>query len=216
MTAQHLYDIGRGQKALDEAFSKRLVHNGLSKENIEKTLQHLNEHSIADQKGVLQHIDWEGWQQHNRKTYDDFSLALERFTRDGIQDHNIGETMPWMHTTSGKIIAELRTFNLVGYAKQFLKNVHYHDRTSAMIFMTGFVGESLAYAIQTSLNYAHDPEALAKRLSADAIAKAAVKGHECSLGYVEAQNAAHIYCHEPRGILDADQADVTVLSAANA
>lgn len=174
MTAQHLYDIGRGQKVLDEAFSKRLVHNGISKENIEKTLQHLNEHSIADPKGVLQQIDWEGWQQSNRKTYDDFSLALERFTRDGIQDHNIGETMPWMHTTSGKILAELRTFNLVGHAKQFLKNVHYHDRTSAMIFMTGFVGESLAYAVQTSLNYAHDPEALAKRLSADAIAKAAV------------------------------------------
>ncbi|MDP1870313.1 MAG: hypothetical protein Q8K61_01685 [Gallionella sp.] len=174
MTAQHLYDIAAGKKVLDAAFSERLIHNGISKESIKEVLSHLNEHAIADQKGVLQHIDWEGWQQANRKTYDDFTLALERFTRDGIQDHNIGETMPWMHTTSGKIIAELRTFNLVGYAKQFLKNVHYHDRTSAMIFMTGFVGESLAYVVQTSLNYAHDPDALAKRLSSDAIARAAV------------------------------------------
>lgn len=174
MVSQHLYDIAAGKKTMDEGFTKRLINNGIDKENIPATLADLNKHSIADAKGVLQTVDWEHWQQTSPKTYDDFTLAMERFTRDGIQDHNIGETMPWMHTTHGKIIAELKTFSLVAHSKQFLKNVHYHDRTAAMIFMTSFVGEALAYSVQSSLNYAHDPDKLAKRLSADRIAKAAV------------------------------------------
>lgn len=174
MVSQHLYDIGRGSKAMDKGFEDRLVHNGIDRASIKETLQHLTDHSISDSRGVLQQIDWEGWQQANPKTYNNFSLALERFTRDGIQDHNVGETMPWMHTETGKIMAELRTFMLVGHSKQFLKNAHYHDRTAAVVFMTSFIGECLAYSVQSSLNYAHDPAALSKRLSADAIAKAAI------------------------------------------
>lgn len=180
-TTQHLYDIARGQKELDAGFADRLVHNGIDRGRIKEVLEHLKEHSIADERGVVQHIDWEGWQQEAPRTFNDFSLALERFTRDGIQDHNIGETMPWMHTETGKIIAELRTFSLVGHAKQFLKNVHYHDRTSAMIFMTSFVGECLAYSVQQSMNYAHDPQALSEKLAADKVWKAAI-GRMGSLG----------------------------------
>lgn len=174
-TVQHLYDIGAGKKTLDAGFTQRLVHNGIDQAHIKATLDDLKAHSIADPSGVVQSIDWEGWQQANRKTYEDFSLALERFTRDGIQDHNIGETMPWMHTTTGKIIAELRTFNLVAHSKQFLKNAHYHDRTSAMVFMTSFVGEALAYSVQSSINFAHNPTELDRRLTTEAIAKAALQ-----------------------------------------
>jgi len=172
---QHLFDISVGKNKMDAGFIERLVGQGIDSANIKATLADLNSHTIADQKGVVQHIDWEGWQQHDPKTYGDFSLAIERFTRDGIQDHNIGETMPWMHTTTGKIIGELRTFMMVAHAKQFLKNVHYRDRTAAMVFTTGFVGEMLAYSLQTSLNFAHNQEELNKRLTGDRIAKAAIQ-----------------------------------------
>lgn len=175
LTVQHLFDIARGQKKLDEAFSKRLVGQGIDEANIKATLDDLKTYSIADQRGVVQHVDWENWQQANRKTYDDFTLAMERFTRDGIQDQNIGETIHWMHSQLGKIVGELRTFSAVGHAKQFLKNVHYRDRTSAMVFATSFVGECLAYAVQTSINYGHNSEELNKRLTAERISKAAIQ-----------------------------------------
>ena len=174
-TVQHLYDIAHGKKKLDADFTKRIVGQGIDEANIRATLDDLKQFTIGDSKGVVQQIDWEGWQQHNQKTYDDFSLALERFTRDGIQDQNIGETIHWMHSVTGKIAGELRTFMAVGHAKQFLKNVHYRDRTSAMVFATSFVGECLAYSLQTSLNYSHNPEELNKRLTAEKISKAAIQ-----------------------------------------
>lgn len=172
---QHLYDIGAGKKDLDPGLTQRLVHNGIDKDNIKTTLADLNKYSVVDERGVVKSIDWENWKQENSKTYGDFTLAMERFSRDGIQDHNIGETMPWMHTTTGKIIAELKTFNLVAHAKQFLKNVHYQDRTSAMVFMTSFVGEAMTYSLQTAMNYAHNKDELDKRLTPERISKAAIQ-----------------------------------------
>ena len=175
MVVQHLYDIAAGSKSLDRGLEERLIHNGIDKANMKEVLQDINKHVISDTRGVVQQINWEEWADANRKTYDQFSLAIERFTRDAIQDHNIGETMPWMHTTLGKIIAELRTFNLVAHSKQFLKNVHYHDRMSAMVFMTSFVGECLAYSIQQAMNYAHNPDALQTKLTAERISKGAIQ-----------------------------------------
>jgi hypothetical protein len=93
--------------------------------------------------------------------------------RDAIQDHDLGETMPFMHSTLGKVFGELKTFFLVAHAKNMLKNASYMDATALQVFLLGLLGESMAYATQTSMNYAHDPAKLRDKLRAEQIAAAA-------------------------------------------
>lgn len=178
--AQHLYDLSLDAGALSGK-RKRLVGWGIDDAHIDSTLTDLKKHSIVDQHGVVQQIEFETWAHENPKTHGDFLLATERMARDAIQDHNIGETWHFMHGPIGKILFELKTFVGVAHAKQFLKNIQYRDRTSAAVFIYGFVGEALLYATQASLNYAHDPEKLKEMLSEERIVAAAIS-RNASLG----------------------------------
>ena len=109
-------------------------------------------------------IRWEDWQQKSPSTFEAFQTAIEREVRDAIQEHDIGETMGFMHTTLGKVMAELRTFMLVGHAKSSLKNLHYRDATSANLLMFGIVSEAMAYSLQTSINFAGNRKELERRM----------------------------------------------------
>jgi hypothetical protein len=122
----------------------------------------------------VDNVDYEKWSREAPETYSKFQLLLSREVRDMIQDHDLGETIPFMHTTVGKIFSELKTFVLVGHAKQFLKSLHYRDSTTAVQWMYSFAGAALEYSLQNSINYAHDPDKLAQRLSPSAIALGAV------------------------------------------
>jgi hypothetical protein len=168
-------NMAAGRMELTPKLRERLVGQGIDDELIEPTLAALKQHAKVDKRGVVQEIDWEGWQKADPKTYDRYTLALTREVRDAIQDHDIGETMPWMHTTLGKIISELRTFTFVAHAKQSLKNAHYRDQQALVTFSLAFMSQALAYAVQTSANFAHNPEELERRLSVERIAKAAVQ-----------------------------------------
>ena len=174
MMIQKHIDMATGKLKLDTPKRERLVGQGIDDDMIDSVLTHLKEFTKVDAKGRVEEVDWEGWQQKYPQTYDNWQRALFREVRDAIQDHDIGETMPWMHTTVGKIIAELKTFILVAHAKQFLKNVHYMDRQAMMVWTLGFVGDALAYSLQVSANYSHDPEKMNKMLTPERIAKAAL------------------------------------------
>jgi hypothetical protein len=165
------FAVNRGK--LNASQRKRLIANGMAEGLIDDTLDMLKKHTKRDGKRVSE-IDWEAWQAEDPHTAQEFHIAVERTVRDAIQDHDLGETMPFMHSTVGKIFSELRTFNLAAHSKQFLKNVHHWDAQAFTTFTYGFVGESLAYAMQTSLNFAHDPAELEKRLSPERIARAAI------------------------------------------
>jgi hypothetical protein len=168
---QKFADFAHGRTKLTEKKRDRMVGQGVARGMQDEMLDAMKLHSKRDGDRVTE-IDWEKWSNTDPRTYNAFQLAVERDVRDMIQEHDIGETMPWMHTTVGKIFGELRTFNLVGHAKQFLKNAHYHDQTSMSVMMFSIVGEALAYALQTSINFAHNPEELEKRLTPERIAKA--------------------------------------------
>lgn len=171
MFVQKHYNMA-GRKLSDKQV-ERLVHNGVNADDIDDVFAALKAHTTVD-RGVVKEIDWEGWQQKSPDTYDNYVLLVEREVRDAIQDHDIGETMGWMHTTTGKIFSELRTFNLVGHSKQFLKGAHYRDQTTAQTWTIALLGEAMAYTAQTSANYAHDPEQLAKRLTLENIARSSI------------------------------------------
>lgn len=80
----------------------------------------------------------------------------------------------WAGTPIGKVFTELKTFMLVGHAKQFLKNVHYNDATAHGMWMIGIIGAALEYSLAQALNYAHDPKKLQERMSMSNVAIGAV------------------------------------------
>jgi hypothetical protein len=150
---------------------ERMVGHGVDDSMIDPMLRDM--HQYVDRQGDrVVGIRWEQWQRDKPLTYDNFQRGVDREVRDAIQEHDIGETMPWMHTTLGKVFAELRTFMLVGHAKNTLKALHYHDATALHQLMFGIVSEAMSYTLQTSLNFAGNPAELERRLRSDNMAKA--------------------------------------------
>jgi hypothetical protein len=173
MATQRLSDFATGRAELTPKLRERLVGWGVDDDRIGLLLGDLKDYSVTDHKGKLETIDWEAWRDSGSPTYDDFKLVNERMVRDAIQDQDLGETIPFMQTSLGKVFGELKTFFLVAHAKNMLKNTSYMDQTALHVWSVAFIGEALAYASQTSLNYADQPEKLDKMLSPEQIALAA-------------------------------------------
>ncbi len=170
---QNHVDLAHGRKGLSEKKRTRLVGQGVDRDMLDGVLADLKKHTVIDGNGIVKELDYEGWKAANPETHDAYKTMLSRETRDAIQDQDLGETMPFMHTTIGKIFSELRTFMMVGHAKNFLKNLSYKDATSLQVFLISYIGEAMGYALQTSMNFAHDPEKLAQKLDPEQVAKAA-------------------------------------------
>lgn len=174
MAAQRLSDFATGRMELTPKMRERLVGWGVDDDLIETLLEDLKQFSVTTQKGKLETIDWEAWRDSGKGTYDMFQTVNSRMVRDAIQDQDLGETIPFMHTTLGKVFGELKTFFLVAHAKNMLKNISYMDQTAFQIWAISFVGEALTYSMQTSMNFAGDQEKLDKMLTAENIAGAAI------------------------------------------
>lgn len=165
MAMQNFADFAHGRAALDDKLMRRWVGQGIDKAEADAVLKDFKAYTDMD-GDTLAGIRYEDWQLEEPETYDKFMLFVDRQVRDSIQDQDVGETMPFMHTTLGKMFAELKTFFLVAHAKNFLKNAEYRDMTALQVWMIGFMGEALAYSMQTSINYPGDTD----RLSPDRIA----------------------------------------------
>lgn len=175
MAAQRLSDFAYGRKELTPKMRERLVGWGMSDDQIDTVFGQFKKYSTVDPKsGKLEGIDWEKWAEEAPGTYETFQLTNSRMVRDAIQDQDIGETMPFMHTSLGKVFAELKTFFLVAHAKNMLKNLSYADATAFHVWSIAFIGEALLYSMQTSINYAGNQEKLDKMLDPGTIALAAM------------------------------------------
>jgi hypothetical protein len=173
MAIQKHIDFAMGKTEMTAKQRERMTHNGVGTDDQPDVHAALKKYTEMDGNKV-DNVDYEKWSREAPETYSKFQLLLSREVRDMIQDHDLGETIPFMHTTVGKIFSELKTFVLVGHAKQFLKSLHYRDSTTAVQWMYSFAGAALEYSLQNSINYAHDPDKLAQRLSPSAIALGAV------------------------------------------
>jgi len=169
MTVQNMHDYAVGFKKMTSKMRERWVGQGIGADDIDTVLTNLQKYS-SHKDNVLNQIRYEDWLKESPRSYEMFQTFLSRQVRDAIQDHDIGETMPFMHSTLGKMFAELKTFFLVAHAKNFLKNLHYHDATAAQVWAIGFLGEALGYMTQTAVNY---PTDLENKLTPDKIATAA-------------------------------------------
>jgi GNAT superfamily N-acetyltransferase len=173
MFTQMFSDFAKGSKKLTADWRTRMVGWGINDDDLDDVLAGFKKHTTTGPGGRVESIDYEGWLHDSPKGYEKFQLALTRAARDAVQDHDLGETLPFMHSTLGKVFGELKSFFLVAHAKNMLKNLHYRDATAFQVYMIGLLGEGLAYATQTTANYAAQPDELAKRLTLDSIGRAA-------------------------------------------
>lgn len=172
---QKYADFASGKLALDDAWMKRLVGNGIDAGEVKHVLAALNKHVERDASGRVEAIRWEDWSAKDPDTYHSFTTAIQREVRNAIQDHDLGETWYFQHTSIGKIFTELRAFSIAAHSKQMLNGLHYRDHRTMHLWITGFVTQSMAYVAQTAANYAHDEEKRAKMLTPEKIALAAYK-----------------------------------------
>ena len=173
MATQRMHDYATGLRTLTPEMRTRFVGWGVDDDRLDGMLNMLRDHSTATPGHKLETVDYERWLELSPHTYEDFQTAMSRMTRDAIQDHDIGETMPFMHSTLGKVFSELKTFFLVAHAKNFLKNAHYRDATAFQVWAIGFIGESLAYMTQNAANNLHDPEKMLANMDPEKVARAA-------------------------------------------
>jgi hypothetical protein len=172
MFTQQALDWAHRPASLTPKWRERMVGWGISDDDLDHVLDKLKEHSERGPGGRVEGIDYEAWARDSHSTYEKFQLAVSRAARDAVQDHDLGETMPFMHSTLGKVFGELKSFFLVAHAKNMLKNLHYHDATAFQVWGIGLLGEAMGYMTQTAANYAAQPDELQKRLTVERIASA--------------------------------------------
>lgn len=178
MSIQFFHDLGEGAGRMTQKVRERLAGYGLEGKWTDDVLADLRTYANT-QDGVVKDIRLDDWIKQAPDTYEAFQTFVGRQVRDAIQDHDIGETMPFMHSTLGKMFSELKTFFFVAHAKNMLKNVHYADGTTATSLMFGMLGEAMSYAMQQAINY---PDKLEERLQPEVMGPA-VMARMSSLGF---------------------------------
>ena len=168
--AQQLADVARGAP-LSPSKAARWAANGLDPNQHAQIFEAIHRYSSVDSSGTLKTLDWPRFSREEPHFAEQTQLFLRRQAMEAIQQQVEGEGMQWLKSPIGKIIGELRTFFLVGHAKNFLKNVEFRDATSARIFVFSFMAESLAFSVQTAINA---PDKLDERLTPDNIGRAAL------------------------------------------
>jgi hypothetical protein len=153
---------------------KRLASVGLDRTTLTSALRDLKKYATVEgPTHKLTSIDYEKWAKANPDTYDAFRIAMFRETRRAVQEQTIGETAWWMHTSVGKVLTQFRSFSLVAWNKQFLFGVNHMSPEVATAWSASMLFAGLSYVAQTSLNYAHSPAELEKRLAPQNIAASA-------------------------------------------
>jgi hypothetical protein len=169
--------IGRGTKEQDIA--KRMESLGLNSDMSQRVFQQIRENAVTSpsvffKSRKIRRINLDGWDDVDAR--DAFVLAVSRWTRQSIQQNDVGNLNIHMTSTMGKILTQFRTFMLVSYSKQFLHNIKRNDFAaySAMMYSSFFAG--LSYTAQMHANAIgreDKEEFLRERLSPVEIGKAA-------------------------------------------
>ncbi len=164
---QHLYDNAVAGKVSD--MIKRMTASGIPESELTQTLEHVKKYFHTDSMGVVNHIDWERWVKENPETAAHFQLATYRESRRALMTYKPSE-LPWfMHSTTGKVLMQFRSFAMASHAKLFLNGLSHRDSVLATTAMLSASLGALSYTVQTMVNHAGDQEELDKRLTPQAI-----------------------------------------------
>lgn len=176
------------QRMIDDAHSvgrklndNRMAHLGISSEmrpRIEKLLR--EQTTLTDStlfKGKkLRSLNVEAMLKADPEAANTLIEGLSRWSRTMIQQNEVGATSMWMHSTTGKILSQFRSFMMTAYGKQLLYGLRQADMETWASYTTSMFFGGAAYGLQTTVNSIgreDQDDFLEERLAPDAWALAA-------------------------------------------
>jgi hypothetical protein len=113
-------------------------------------------------KGRMIDLDPEKWV--DEEALDAMSMALNRATRQIIQENDLSTVTEYFHHPVGKAIFQFMRFPMEAVQKQLARGLHYHDAETMKSWLGSMFIGSTVYMAQQSIEYANNPEELKKRL----------------------------------------------------
>lgn len=199
MIVQKMLDQATGGvEKLTNAQLKRLATAGLGDDMIDSVFESLKKYGKKDELGKVTQIDHDAWIKADPDSFERFRLSVFREARRSVQEHAVGETHPWMHTMLGQIVFQFRSFMLVSHSKQFLHGLAHADSQTVAMWGYSMLFAGMAYTAQNAINHAGDEEQLNKKLSPEAIGKAAFsRAGFSSLAPMGIDTVTHFTSYEP-------------------
>jgi len=168
-----------GKTSLEQDIATRLASLGLDEAMWPRVVNQINQHvetrpSMFSKSRKVKAINMDAWDDIEAR--DALSYAIARWTRQSIQQNDVGNLNIHMTSTMGKIFTQFRAFMLVSHSKQFLHNIKRNDFAAYSAMMWSCFYGGAAYTLQTHVNAVgrdDKEEFLRERLSAEEIGKAA-------------------------------------------
>ena len=167
---------------LSKTDRNRLKSYGMTDEGLENVLKHIKKFANDGKSDMfkgkrLKKFNTEKWAktEEGRRAISDLSDAMFVMGRKAVQENDIGTSVWGMHTSTGKLLTQFRSFMLNAYTKQLQYNIEMMDVQTANMFMSSIMFAGVGYVLQTKANATgrHDEkEYLAKRLTPEEIGKA--------------------------------------------
>lgn len=173
MFAQRMVDLSHGVEKLDDKMRLSLASDGLEEEGLERVMAQLQKHSTLEgPEKKLVGLDTDAWMRQDPDTLDAFRMALHRQVNRAIQETSIGEAPWFIHKPIAQVMFQFRGFVLGAWAKQTLYGLNHMDARVASAWGLSSLFAGMAYAAQTSFNFAQNQKELDKRLTLEKIAAA--------------------------------------------
>lgn len=168
-----------GKSTLEQDIAARLKSFGLDEAMWPRVVNQIKENTVTNPSMFLRSrkvksINMSEWTDIEAR--DAFAYAVARWTRQSIQQNDVGNLNIHMTSTMGKIFTQFRAFMLVSHSKQFLHNIKRNDFAAYQAMMWSTFYGAMAYTAQTHVNaIGRDDKAdfLKERLSAEEIGKMA-------------------------------------------
>jgi soluble lytic murein transglycosylase-like protein len=153
---------------LSAANIRELKQLGLDDAMLQRVLNQVKTHATLRGKRVVS-FNLEKWGTQERAN---FGLAMQRASRRMIQENSFGGSFPLMHTETGKLLMQFKTFVINAWTKQTLAGVALHDMRTFLSWATAsFIG-GLAYIAQSHVTHYGDDDKLDDLLSTQKIGAA--------------------------------------------
>lgn len=109
------------------------------------------------------------------ETRERMSAFLFRVARHQVLEGDASDSIELMHSTTGRLVTQFRSFMVNSYTRHFLNSIHHYDdwRTYMMVVLSTSAA-GMGWAARTYLNTAGDPEARKKLLTEENFYKNAV------------------------------------------
>ena len=168
-----------GKSTIEQDIAARLKSFGLDEKMWPRVVDQIQKNAVTNPSMFLRSrkvksINMSEWTDIEAR--DAFGYAVARWTRQSIQQNDVGNLNIHMTSTMGKIFSQFRAFMLVSHSKQFLHNIKRNDFAAYQAMMWSTFYGAMAYTAQTHVNaIGRDDKAefLKERLSAEEIGKMA-------------------------------------------